>query len=58
MAIMGWTQVYTPVGNSLVLSALLAALPVVVLLGLLPAATAVPDLAGPCLRVNDADVTS
>ena len=32
---MHWTQVYTPVGGSLALSALVAALPVVVLLGLL-----------------------
>ena len=32
---MNWTQVYTPVGGSLWLSALVAALPVVVLLGLL-----------------------
>src|ERR1051325_1779770 len=30
-----WTQVYTPVAGSLLLSALVAALPVVVLLGLL-----------------------
>src|SRR5476649_2792900 len=30
-----WTQVYTPVAGSLTLSALVAALPVVVLLGLL-----------------------
>src|SRR5689334_4140160 len=34
---MTWTQVYTPVGGSLILSALVAALPVVVLLGLLAA---------------------
>src|SRR5205823_8112897 len=32
---MTWTQVYTPVGNNLLLSALVAALPIVVLLGLL-----------------------
>src|ERR1017187_8404336 len=32
---LSWTQVYTPVAGSLALSALLAALPVVVLLGLL-----------------------
>src|SRR5688572_315239 len=32
---MSWTQVYTPVGDSLVLSTLVAAIPVVVLLGLL-----------------------
>ena len=32
---MTWTQTYTPVGGSLILSALVAALPVVVLLGLL-----------------------
>jgi lactate permease len=32
---MTWTQVYTPVGNNLLVSALVAALPVVVLLGLL-----------------------
>src|SRR5690349_17364118 len=34
---MTWTQVYTPVGGSLLFSALVAALPVVVLLGLLAA---------------------
>src|SRR6186997_2419293 len=34
---MSWTQVYTPVGGSLLLSALVAAIPVVVLLGLLAA---------------------
>ena len=34
---MTWTQLYTPVGGSLVFSALVAALPVVVLLGLLAA---------------------
>src|SRR6185503_2849730 len=34
---MTWTQVYTPVGGSLLLSALVAAIPVVVLLGLLAA---------------------
>jgi lactate permease len=32
---MSWTQVYTPVGNNLLLSALVAAIPVLVLLGLL-----------------------
>ncbi|MEA2733828.1 MAG: lactate permease, partial [Humisphaera sp.] len=32
-----WTQVYAPVGNSLLLSALVAAIPVIVLLGLLAA---------------------
>src|SRR5678816_3492981 len=32
---MTWTQVYTPVGGSLLWSALVAAIPVVVLLGLL-----------------------
>ena len=32
---MNWTQIYTPVAGSLALSALVAALPVVVLLGLL-----------------------
>ena len=32
---MSWTQVYTPVGNNLLLSALVAAIPVIVLLGLL-----------------------
>src|SRR5204863_5063802 len=32
---MTWTQLYTPVGGSLVLSTLVAAIPVVVLLGLL-----------------------
>src|SRR4051794_41727272 len=32
---MTWTQVYTPVGGSLLASALVAAIPVVVLLGLL-----------------------
>ena len=35
MRVMSWTQVYTPVGNSLLLSALVAAIPVIVLLGLL-----------------------
>jgi lactate permease len=34
---MTWTQVYTPVGNNLLLSALVAAIPVLVLLGLLAA---------------------
>jgi lactate permease len=34
---MTWTQIYTPVGNSLLLSALVAAIPVLVLLGLLAA---------------------
>ena len=34
---MSWTQVYAPVGGNLLLSALIAALPVVVLLGLLAA---------------------
>src|SRR5678815_3463740 len=34
---MTWTQTYTPVGNSLLLSALVAAIPVLVLLGLLAA---------------------
>jgi lactate permease len=35
MPAMSWTQVYTPVGSSLLLSALVAAIPVIVLLGLL-----------------------
>jgi lactate permease len=34
---MSWTQVYTPIGGSLPLSALIAAVPVVVMLGLLAA---------------------
>ena len=34
---MHWTQNYTPVGNSLLMSAIVAAIPVVVLLGLLGA---------------------
>src|SRR5437762_5449513 len=37
LARMIWTQVYTPVANNLLLSSLVAALPVVVLLGLLAA---------------------
>ena len=41
---MNWTQVYTPVAGDLLLSALVAAVPVVVLLGLLAAHRADPHI--------------